>query len=595
VLAQIRRIFALTIGLPEHIMPSSVASLPSDPIRVSTRFPFALSSTLRYRESPAMKTQRCGHTLTLLALAILGATAVAHAQTFSVKYNFGTNTGEPNNPQYEGIITQGRDGNLYSTAPGGGIGSGAMFKITPTGKLTVQHSFDAGSTPYSGLTLGTDGNFYGTTYSGGTSRLGTIFKITPSGTLAVLYNFTGSDGSTPFAPPIQGADGNFYGTTQGGGTNSLGTVYKLTPSGKLTTLYSFDGTHGNYPYAPLVQGTDGNFYGTTQQGGTAAYGGTVYKITPVGKLTVLYNFDTTHGSGPFGPLVQGGDGNFYGATSSGGTKGGGVVFSITGTGKLTVLHNINGTTDGADPRAGLVQATDGNLYGVNITGGSANLGTIFSISPIKPYPYKVLYNFDGTTGANPQVTLLQHTNGILYGDTYTGGTGPCGCGTFFGLDMKLKQFASLVSTSGKVGKTIGILGKGFTGTTGVSFNGSAATFKVVSDTYLTATISNLASTGFVNVKTPGGTLTSNKQFRVTPFIISFSPNSGPVGTPVKISGSSFTGATKVTFSGVKATTFSVDSDMQITANVPTAAKTGKIAITTPGGTATSKNVFTVTQ
>jgi len=148
---------------------------------------------------------------------------------------------------------------------------------------------------------------------------------------------------------------------------------------------------------------------------------------------------------------------------------------------------------------------------------------------------------------------------------------------------------------GKVGKTIEILGQGLTGTTKVSFHGvSATTFSVVSDTYLTVVVPAGATTGSVTVSTPGGKLTSNRVFRVTPAILSFSPASGPVGTPVTITGTSFTGAKKVTFGGVKATTFSVDSDTQITATVPTGAKTGKIQVTTPGGTATSATDFTVT-
>ena len=567
------------------------------PIGLSFRVSFFDTSP---RGGPVIKTRHYGRiALTLLGLAISVATTVAHAQTFSVLYNFETNTGDPANPSYEGIVAQGPDGNLYSTAIAGGTNNyGAMFKITPGGTLTVPYSFDsAHGTPLSGLTLGTDGNFYGTTSSGGTSGLGTVFKITPSGTVVVLHSFAGDDGIVPYAPPIQGTDGNFYGTTVEGGTNSLGTVYKITPTGKFTTIYSFDGSHGYYPYAPVVQGTDGNFYGTTELGGANSYG-VVFKITASGKLTVIYNFDGTHGGQSSSPLVQGSDGNFYGTTTSFGSKGGGVVFKITATGKLTVLHNINGTTDGNEPFAGLVQATDGNLYGTTNQGGnstncSSGCGTIFRISPTKPYPYKVLYNFDGTTGQQPQVTLLQHTNGILYGDADIGGT--MNAGTFYSLDLGLKPFVALVPTAGKVGKSIGILGQGFTGTKSVSFNGTAAKFKVSSDTYLTATVPNGATTGFVTVKTPGGTLASNKVFRVSPQIKLFNPTSGPVGTVVTITGFSLTGATKVTFGGVKATTFSVDSDNQITATVPTGAKTGKIAVTTPGGTATSKDVFTVTR
>jgi len=527
-----------------------------------------------------------------LALAMAAAVTVAHAQTYTVLYNFGTKNGDPEFPTYEGILAQGRDGNVYSTAPNGGANNnfGAVFKVTPSGKLTAPYNFDsAHGYSISGLTLGTDGKFYGTTYDGGTSDLGTVFSVSQSGSLSVLYNFSGSDGSNPYAPPIQGSDGNFYGTTFTGGANDWGSVYKITPSGSLKTLYSFNFTDGYRPGAPLVQGTDGNFYGTTVQGGANSSYGVVYKITTSGKLTVIYNFDGTHGGQTYGPLIVGSDGNLYG-TSFFGKKGEGVVFKITPSGKLTVLHNMNGTTDGANPFAGLVQATDGNFYGVCEDAGSAGLGTIFRLTP--QGIYTVLYNFDGTTGWKPDVTLLQDTNGILYGDTSAGGT--VGEGVFFSLNLGLSPFASLVNSSAKVGKTAEILGQGFTGTTGVSFDGTGATFTVVSNTYLTATVPNGATTGPVTVTTPGGVLTSNKIFRVTPVILSFNPQSGPVGTPVTITGTSFTGATQVTFGGVKATSFSVDSDTQITATVPTGAKTGKIAVTTPGGTAKSATNFTVT-
>ncbi len=428
------------------------------------------------------------------------------------------NETESNLGSSSGSDAHNRDGcgNLYSSAPyGGANGDGATFAITPTGTLTVSYSFAAmsagGVNPNSGLTLGTDGNFYGTATYGGVNA-GTVFKITPGGSLSALYQFVagGSDGGYPYSPPIQGTDGNFYGTTSGypGG---YGTVYKITPGGKLTTLYSFDGTHGELPRAPPVQATDGSFYGTASDGGIDN-DGVVYRITISGKFTVIYNFDGTHGAKPYGPLVQGSDGNLYGTTSGGGTAPGfGVIFKITTDGKLTILHDLNGTTDGSGPIAGLVQATDGNFYGANSgSGGGGN--TIFRISPQKPYPYKVLYSFDGTTGAVPSVTLIQHTNGILYGDTPEGGNE--NWGTFYSLNVSLKPFVSLVSTSAKVGKTIEILGQSFKGTTAVSFNGTAATFKVVSGTYLTAIVPKGATTGFVTVTTPGGKLKSNKKFRV---------------------------------------------------------------------------------
>jgi uncharacterized repeat protein (TIGR03803 family) len=476
-----------------------------------------------------MKDRICGLlAVTTLMLTIAASNTVAHAQTFSVMYNFGSAANDPFQAYFSGIVAQGRDGNMYSTTQfGGANGAGAMFKVTPGGTMTLQYSFpNTDSFPVAGLTLGTDGNFYGASASGGTSGYGTVFKITPGGPETVLHTFNNTDGYQPLAPPIQGTDGNFYGTTELGGASSAGTVYKVTPAGKFTLLHSFNGTDGLSPDAPLVQGTDGNFYGTTYDGGTSSYG-VVFKITASGNLSVLYNFDFAHGARPDSPLVQGSDGSFYGTTFTGGTPGAGVIFKITPAGTLTVLHVMNGTTDGGYSTAGLVQASDGNFYGVNSQEGAnacisgSGCGTIFKISPRSPYTYTVLYNFDGTGGSYPAVTLLQHTNGILYGDTYVGGTGsvkPCAasqCGVFYSLKIGLGPFVSLVSTSGRVGKTIEILGQGFRGTTGVSFNGTAATFRVISGTYLTATIPSGATTGFVTVTTPTHNLKSNKKFRVT--------------------------------------------------------------------------------
>jgi uncharacterized repeat protein (TIGR03803 family) len=448
--------------------------------------------------------------------------APTQAQTFSVLYNFGTNSGDPCNPTESGIVAQGRDGNLYTTAPWcGANGYGAVFKITLSGTLTVLHSFDAttGLNPRGGLTLGTDGNFYGTTAYGGTYGYGTIFKVTSAGELTVLYNFTnGSDGGVPFAPPVQGADGNFYGTTcQCDGDNGPGTVYKITPSGTFTLLYQF-GFPIQYPYAPLVQGRDGSFYGTVSTSGT---GGIIFKITPTGNFTTLYEF--TDGSSPIGPLIQGNDGNFYGTTLAGGI-GNGTVFKLTAAGGFTVLHSMNGSTDGYNPYAGLAQGSDGNFYGVNAGGGSIlncqgfGCGTVFKIN--SKGSYSLLHNFDYKTGAYPSVTLLQHTNGIFYGDTWAGGissaacTQSSGCAVFYSWNSRLPAFVNLLPDSGKVGKTIEFLGQGFKGTKSVSFNGTAASFKVISNTYLTAVVPKGATTGFVTVTTPKRKLTSNKKFQV---------------------------------------------------------------------------------
>jgi len=446
----------------------------------------------------------------LFRLAMVFALSVTTLSA-QVLYNFGKNAGDPLNPQAPGVIAQGLDGNLYSTTPSGGSNTcggqtcGTVFKMALNGTLTVLYSFDGrhGASPASGLTLGTDGNFYGTTAGGGASSLGTVFKITSNGQLTVLYSFTGlSDGSYPQAPPIQGADGNWYGTVYQGGSGLFGTIYTITSSG-FATLYAFDGSHGAYPSAPLLLGADGNLWGTTTAGGNGH--GTIFKITTSGVLTVLHKFD--RGDTP--NIVQASDGNFYG-TILHTNVGDGSIYKMTPTGVYSTLHNFSGA-DGISP-LGLMQATDGNLYGVTEQGGTANLGTVWRMS--LGGSFTSLFSFTSGTGSSPQVVPLQHTKGILYGEASAGGK--FNGGTFLDGSIGLKPFAGLLPTTGAAGSSVGILGQGLGQATGVSFNGTAATFSLVSDTFMTATVPAGATTGAVTVTTPTGTLTSNKQFIVLP-------------------------------------------------------------------------------
>jgi uncharacterized repeat protein (TIGR03803 family) len=291
-------------------------------------------------------------------------------------------------------LVQGRDGSFYGTTPYGGStprqdGNGTVFKISTNGTLTTLHSFTGGADgggPMGGLTQGSDGNFYGVTAGGGTNNAGIVYQITPTGVLTSLYSFTGgTDGANPVAGLTQGSDGNFYGTTYLGGMNNAGTVFQITPAGALTSLYSFTGgADGASPRSVLVQGSDGNFYGTTYLGGTNN-AGTVFQITPAGALTSLYSFTGGAGGQPTDAgLVQGSDGNFYG-TSWGGTYGYGTVFQVTPTGALTSLHSFGVTIDaGEDPIGGLVQGSDGSFYGTTSGGGMRGFGTVFRLTIAPP-------------------------------------------------------------------------------------------------------------------------------------------------------------------------------------------------------------------
>ena len=528
---------------------------------------------------------------TLVLLALLSAVP-SSAQTYTVLYNLGTNPGDPINPAWVGNFTQARDGNLYSTAPYDGTNLlGAVFRLTPSGTMQVLHSFannTDGFRPNSGLTLGTDGNLYGTTFGGGLAY-GTIFRISTNGTFTPLHNLNGNtEGIGPNAPPVQGNDGNYYGTVGNGNNAVFGTAYKITPAGAFTIIHTFDSTN-RYPNG-LILGTDGNFYGTTT--GSTGFG-TIFRMTPQGNVTILHTFAGTDGQSPIGTLIQASDGSFYGTTRNGGPGLGGVVYKLTSTGVFSVLHSFANDSHGEIPIAGLTQGTDGNFYGATTTNPGVGYGTIYQITPSGTYTN--LHFFLNTDGGNAQVPLYQHTTGMFYGDTYAGGTGNMGCiscGVLYSFDMTLGPFVRLVNWSGKVGKTVEILGQGLTGTTKVTFNGTQATFSVVADTYMTAVVPAGATSGFVNVQTPGGSRKSDRKFLVVPALLSFNPTSGLVGDPVTLTGTSFTGTKKVTFGGVSAT-FTVDSDTQISTTVPTGAQTGKIQVTTAGGKATSATNFTV--
>jgi uncharacterized repeat protein (TIGR03803 family) len=481
--------------------------------------------------------------LAILVLALAGAVVPAQAITPTTVHDFNGTPG-PVNPNIE-AIAQGRDGNLYLTSFGGSGGAvncsvtycGEAFNITPSGTVTDVFDFSNNSCPadfcgyyaYGGLTLGADGNFYGATYRGGTTGdNGTVFQLTPAGVATALHNFAGtSDGSHPYGAPIQGTNGIFYGTTTSASVPDS-TAYSVTSSGVFTTQHTFTGTDGQTVYAPLVQGTDGNFYGDTAAGGTSG-NGVIFKMTPLGTVTVLHNFTGTDGSNSTFPLIQASDGNFYGSTYAGGTAGAGVIFKITPSGTYTVLHNINGTTDGNGPWGSLVQATDGKLYGVTNNASVGNLGTIYSVTTSGTFT--TLYSFTGSTdGSTPMSPLRQHTNGLLYGTTFAGGdVNNCssnvggsivlGCGEVYSLDIGAAPFVSLVTTSGRVGDQIGILGQGFTSASVVKFAGTQATTITLSGTtFIAATVPVGAVTGNVTVTTGSTTLTSNNIFRVAQFV-----------------------------------------------------------------------------
>jgi len=298
-------------------------------------------------------------------------------------------------------LTRDRAGNLYGTTFWGGthITYGAVYKVDPSGKETVLHSFNrdgGGYHPTSGLIHDGAGNLYGTTVYGGILSCviqrteygcGVVFKINRQGNETVLHKFHGGDGAWPNGELLRDAQGNLYGTASVG-TSSAGVVFKIDSSGKFHVLHQFPSQQddGYTPTGSLVRDAAGNLYGTTQNGGAANYG-TVYKLDKTGKITILYSFALGADGGlPEGGLVRDTAGNLYGTTSLGGDlacnggSGCGTIFKIDSSGHETVLHNFEGKP-GEFPDARLVIDAAGAIYGTTPGNDLANYGSVFKLVP----------------------------------------------------------------------------------------------------------------------------------------------------------------------------------------------------------------------
>jgi len=489
-----------------------------------------------------MKSLAFAKIASVAVLFCLATALTASAQTFSTLFTFNYKNGTG-----YGNLVQGTNGNFYGVGGGGQYSYGEAYEITPEGRLTTLYSFCPAGPPCSDgmfpntLIQAANRNFYGTTPYGGAYGEGSVFKLTPGGEFSVLYSFCdGSggnchDGREPWGF-VQGFNGNLYGTTSNGGIYDRGTIFEITPAGQLTTIYNFCAKLGcpdGVGPGALVLAPNGNFYGVTYAGPCTGCG-TFFEINPAGKLRVLYTF-LGAGAYPEG-LTLGTDGNFYGTTYyTGCCTLGGILFKVGPNGNETTLYTFcsqTNCTDGELPAGGITEGTDGNFYGTTVFGGTngctappfKGCGTLFSITPNGTLT--TLYSFCPQTncpdGEYPGASLMLATNGKFYGTATAGADqrGNCslsgGCGTIYSLDVGFRPFVKSNPTFGKIGYKINILGNNLTGTTSVTFNGTPATFTVVSNSYLRATVPTGATTGTVQVTTASGTLTSNVPFRVLP-------------------------------------------------------------------------------
>ena len=476
-----------------------------------------------------------------------------------------------------GMLAQGTDGNLYGTLPQGGTGNaGAWLQYNMSG-YPMLPNFGNTSTGFSnsnsGFTLGIDGNLYGGVSNVDSLDHGAIMRLapaspglSPTGPPTLVYPFPGGttgsipNATFPVAPPIQGTDLNLYGVTDDG--NYTGHVYQV-----LLNTSTGVGTSGwNYllpsqSLGPLLLGSDGNFYGTYVYGsfddttGLPNPGGEggIFQITPAGVFGWHHNLTGgADGGNPMGGLIQGADGYLYGTASGGGatSTSKGVIFKIALNGSwYSVVHSFE-PGDGQEPHGGLVQGSDGYLYGATTSAGPAlkirgltskTVGTLFKVTTSNTN-YTVLIPFFGTgygdvgPGTDPESTPTLHTNGRIYGLTHTGGESSNGAqpgnpgasndaGEFYSYDAGLSPFISIVGQrSAHVGDRVGIIGQGFSnpigGAIGVTFGGVAvpwqkANVTIWSDHYMTVTVPTGAKTGPVTVQETTGSYSTLYNFTVT--------------------------------------------------------------------------------
>jgi len=384
------------------------------------------------------------------------ASQSVQAQTFNVLHSF--TGGQDGEEPYAGL-TMDRAGNLYGTAPyGGNRGSncygscGTVFRLTHIRSgwvFTPLYDFlggTDGSDPLAVVTIGPDGNVYGTTAMGGggcTSDYGcgTVFKLTPPATAChsalcpwtetVLYRFADSPvgASNPYWGVVFDQQGSLYGTTIVGGTGGAGTVYELTPSGggwNAKTLYNFQGgTDGAIPLTNLIIDRSGTLYGTTVYGGSTG-NGNVFRLIRSGAGWAeesIYSFlGGANGVSPQGGVVLDSSGNLYGGTVGGGSYGGGVAYELSPTSDggwtYTILSNFRGSIN-----SNLSLDAGGNLYGTTYSGGAYDDGMVFKLSFSNGvWTQTVVHSFNGYDGALPIGSVLVDANDILYGTATLGGT-----------------------------------------------------------------------------------------------------------------------------------------------------------------------------
>lgn len=402
-----------------------------------------------------MPINRVPQSLIVACCLLVGVGAQAPALARTQEANFirvNTETAADRPSSVRGDLLLANDGNIYfASASAGAANRGFIGKLTPTGTISTLYAFastgDESAQPFAGVIQASDGNLYGTSYTGGEHGAGTLFRLTLAGVYTRLYSFgeTATSASLPYTGLVEAPDGNLYGTTLLGGDNGKGAIYRISLTGSgFTIIHHFSGADGENPEGRLIVGADGALYGTTLVGGSANRG-TIYKITTSGTFTSLYSFPRLSafntagiavnetGANPRAGLLLAADGNYYGTAYQGGPEGWGTLYRMTPAGEVSVLHAFAGAiAGGALPLSAVVQDAAGNFYGTTFAGGYQDKGSAWRVS--SSGQFSLLHGFVdlGVDGGSIYAGLLL-ANGSIYGASYSD-TGN-NKGTLFKLDL----------------------------------------------------------------------------------------------------------------------------------------------------------------
>jgi uncharacterized repeat protein (TIGR03803 family) len=397
--------------------------------------------------------KKCARCLALVTL-LLAPPATAAAQfRFEVVHAFNGISGA-HFPV--AALLETNDGSLCGTTANGGVNdAGVVFQLLPDRTIVNRDLQPAttGKTPLAGLVRTSDGTFYGTTQNGGADSSGTFFKMSASGAFTTYdlpaagkCGFFPVSGPGPTVSLTPAADGNLYVPITDPKLTNLscqtlvrGGVIRLTPGGQLTRFEAPAQEGIIVPTGALVASAAGKLYGSFVQYGT--FQDKAYSFA-AGQFEVVHTFTPAEGTS-VNTLLAAPDLNFYGTAFAGGAANKGTIFRMSSVGVVTVLHDFQGGTDGAAPRAGLVLAGDGALYGVTSQGGASDVGTIFRIT--LDGAYQVIYAFSGgDDGEQPWAALIQSRDGSLYGTTMSGG--PLGGGVVFRITPTASHPALLIDS-----------------------------------------------------------------------------------------------------------------------------------------------------